>query len=122
MITEEVKNDKTGLDTYDYIVNNLDSCKDSMEELTTLLLSVDTNGQYLVSTAMFLNSVDSEGFKSWIERMIAGAIDKDRERKYIGRLLDSIWGPDYRDRSEKLRASDDNFRRIYKRIYPEGKV
>ena len=55
-------------------------------------------------------------------RLIECAIDKDRERRYIGTLLEGIWGPDYQSRAAELRETDDNFRRIYKRIYPQGAV
>ena len=46
--------------------------------------------------------------------------DKDRERVYIGSLLTDIWGPDYMDKASELAAADNNFRRIYKRLYPAG--
>lgn len=52
--------------------------------------------------------------------MVAAAIEKDRERRYIADLLESLYGADYRDRVDQLNASDDNFRRIYKRVYPKG--
>lgn len=117
---EQLKADKTGLETYDYLVNNLESCETNMDFLTENLLRADNNGQYLTSTAIFLNSVDKNKYVIWTDRMIKGAIEKDRERKYIGKLLEAIWGSDYKNNSEALKKSDDNFRRIYKRIYPDS--
>ena len=55
-----------------------------------------------------------------IMRLIAAGIDKDRDRRYIGSLLSAVWGADYEQRAEELSATDNNFRRIYKRIYPRG--
>lgn len=117
---ELLKLDRTGLETYDYIVNNLDGCEENMPFLTENLLRADSNGQFLTSTAIFLNSVDKEQFKIWIDKMVKGAIDKDRERRYIGLLLEALWGPDYSEKSDTLNAADDNFRRIYKRIFPKS--
>lgn len=110
--------DKDGMATYDYIVNNVETCLDSMPELVENLRRVDISGQFLASTARFLCAVDREKFSEWLTPLVEGAIEKDRERRYIGSLLQAIWGPDYMERSEALKAEDDNFRRIYKRIYP----
>ena len=33
-------------------------------------------------------------------------------------MLRQMYGPDYAERSEELSATDDNFRRIYKRLFP----
>ena len=57
-----------------------------------------------------------------VGRLIAAAIEKDRERAYIGQLLPDIWGADYADRVDELNAADDNFRRVYKRIYPKNSL
>lgn len=110
--------DKDGMATYDYIVNNVETCLDSMPDLVENLRRVDISGQFLASTARFLCAVDREKFSEWLTPLVEGAIEKDRERRYIGSLLQAIWGPDYMERSEALKAEDDNFRRIYKRIYP----
>lgn len=104
--------------TYDYIVNNVDSCIDSMPELVGNLKRVDISGQFLASTARFLCAVDRDKFSEWLTPLIEGAIEKDRERRYIGSLLQAIWGADYMERAEELRSKDDSFRRIFKRIYP----
>lgn len=110
-------NDADGMATYDYLVNHVPGCIDEMDYLTDNLLKADTTGQYLASSARFLSSVDSVSFQPWISRLIEGAIEKDRERRYIGSLLEAIWGADYEQRAEEIKAVDDNFRRIYKRIY-----
>ncbi len=110
--------DKDGMATYDYIVNNVDTCIDCMPELYDNLRRVDISGQFLASTARFLCAVDREKFAGWITPLVEGAIEKDRERRYIGSLLQAIWGNDYKERADELKAEDDTFRRIYKRIYP----
>lgn len=111
--------DTDGMATYDYLANHVTDCLRDMDFITDNLLRVDSTGQFLASSARFLSSVDREVFSPWIGRLIEGAIEKDRERRYIGSLLEAIWGADYLDRVEELRKHDDNFRRIYKRIYPE---
>lgn len=120
-MSENIKNlngDQDGMETYDYIVNNVETCIDSMPELVDNLRRADISGQFLASTARFLCAVDREKFSEWIQPLVEGAIEKDRERRYIGALLQAIWGADYEERAEELKASDDTFRRIYKRVYP----
>lgn len=112
--------DADGMATYEYIVNNVDSCLDDMPELTENLRRVDLSGQFLASTARFLAAIDRQKFQDPIRLLIEAAIEKDRERRYISSLLEAIWGKDYHDRVDELREQDDNFRRIYKRIYPTG--
>lgn len=114
---KELDRDADGLATYDYLVNHVADCISDMDYLTDNLLSKDATGQFLASSARFLSSVNAEMFSKWIGRLIEGAILKDRERRYIGSLLESIWGPDYAERADELNRTDDNFRRIYKRIY-----
>ena len=115
---KSLSGDKDGMATYDYIVNNVDTCIDSMPELYDNLRRADISGQFLASTARFLCAVDREKFAGWITPLVEGAIEKDRERRYIGSLLQDKWGADYKERAEELKAIDDTFRRIYKRIYP----
>ncbi|MBD5309405.1 MAG: hypothetical protein K2M63_01850 [Muribaculaceae bacterium] len=117
-IEKILENDENGMSTYEYIVNNVDTCSEDLPVLIENLKKVDRTGQFLSSTARFLNAVDSEGFASYLSPLLEGAIEKDRERRYIGSLLQAIWGDDYMERAAELRLSDDNFRRIYKRIYP----
>ena len=120
---DEIKDllkDPNGMMTYEYIVNNVETCADSLPILIDNLKRVDSTGQFLASSARFLSAVDKEFFSPFIPALIEGAIDKDRERKYIGSLLEAIWGPDYHDNAEALKTRDDCFRRVYKRIYPRG--
>ncbi len=120
-MSETLKNlsgDCDGMATYDYIVNNVDTCIDSMPELVDNLRRADISGQFLASTARFLCAIDRDKFADWITPLVEGAIEKDRERRYIGSLLQAIWGADYKERAEELKTSDDTFRRIYKRVYP----
>lgn len=118
-IPKNLENDVDGMSTYEYIVNNVDICTQQMDGLVENLKRVDRSGQFLASSARFLHAVDSDRFAEWLPSLIDGAISKDRERRYIGSLLEAIWGADYRERAAELNATDDNFRRIYKRIYPE---
>lgn len=110
--------DTDGMATYDYLANHVADCMDDMDFITDNLLRADSTGQYLASSARFLTSVNREIFNPWIGRLIEGAIEKDRERRYIGSLLEAIWGEDYLQHADELKEKDDNFRRIYKRIYP----
>lgn len=114
--------DQDGLETYEYIANHIDTCCADIEWLVDNMIAVDRNGQFLVSAARYLSAIDRELFAPAINRLVAVAIDKDRERRYIGDLLDSLYGSDYRDRVSELNATDDNFRRIYKRLFPAGTI
>lgn len=117
-ILKNLTGDQDGMATYDYIVNNVDSCIEHMPELVENLRRVDISGQFLASTARFLCAVDREKFGVWLQPLLEGAIEKDRERRYIGSLLQAIWGADYMERAEELKSTDDTFRRIFKRVYP----
>lgn len=119
-ILKNLEKDEDGMATYEYIANNFETCADLMPDLIENLLRVDMTGQFLASSARFLNAVDKETYSPYLPALIEGAISKDRERRYIGSLLKTIWGDDYMERADELRANDDNFRRIFKRIYPEG--
>lgn len=116
---KNLEKDTDGMMTYEYIVNNVGSCCDKMDQLIENLKRVDTSGQFMASSARFLNSIDPDAFSEWIPVLVEGAIAKDRERRYIGSLLEAIWGSDYKENASELMKTDDNFRRIYKRIYPE---
>lgn len=110
--------DPDGLMTYEYIANHIGDCDCIMNELAENMVRVDQNGQFTVSAARYLNAIDAERYAAVISMLIAAAIEKDREHRYIGDLLQSIWGDNYMDRAETLRLTDDNFRRIYKRLFP----
>lgn len=122
MISEETRKslaaDPDGLLTYEYMANHIaDLSADDMDTLARNMIDVDRSGQFVVSAARYLSATDSELFAAPIATLIAAAIDKDRERRYLGDLLQAIYGPDYAARATELSAADDNFRRIYKRLY-----
>lgn len=119
-LKKELSKDPDGLLTYEYIANNIDTCHEIIDDLVENMILVDRNGQFLVSAARYLNAIDREYYAPQISRLIAAAIEKDREHRYIGDLLQGIWGTDYASRVDELNASDDNFRRIYKRLFPSG--
>lgn len=112
--------DPDGLLTYEYIANNIDNCDEEINMLVDNMIRVDLTGQFVVSAARYLAAVDAGAFADAISRLVAAAIEKDREHRYLPDLLTGIYGPDYADRAEELKESDDNFRRIYKRLYPTG--
>lgn len=117
-----LQDDPDGLLTYEYIANHIESVGDDMDFLAENMIAVDRNGQFLVSAARYLAAIDPAAFSEPIARIVAVAIDRDRERRYIGDLLPALYGTDYADRADELARTDDNFRRIYKRIHTEGKI
>lgn len=119
-IKKELESDPDGLISYEYLANNIGMIDSDLEWLTDNLSKVDGNGQFLVSAARYLHAVDATRFASAIDKLVAAAIEKDRERAYIGSLLQSLYGPDYMEHAEELRLTDNNFRRIFKRLYPKG--
>lgn len=118
--TEQLEQE--GMTVYQYIVDNCDTCTGQLSDLIEKMRSVDMSGQFLASTARYLAAIDREKYEPWLGSLIEGAIDRDRERKYIGSLLQAIWGEDYSDRVAELNMTDNNFRRIYKRMHPEANV
>lgn len=110
--------EQEGMAVYEYIVDHAEGEIENMPELIEKLKTVDVSGQFLASTARYLSAIDPGRFALWIPRLIEGAIERDRERRYIGSLLEAIWGEDYREHIDELSAADDNFRRIYKRLHP----
>lgn len=124
-MNDQIKNletDPDGMATYEYIVNNVDSCLPDMDVLVDNLKRVDLTGQFLASSARYLAAIDRDKFNDWLPMLIEGAIEKDRERKYITSLLEAIWGNDYMERADELRTADDIFRRLYKRVFPAGSM
>ena len=110
--------DTDGLATYEYIANHIESCGDDMDFLIDNMARVDHTGQFVISAARYLFAIDSERFAEAISRLVALGIDKDRERRYMGAMMEQFYGADYAARAGELSASDDNFRRIYKRLFP----
>ncbi len=121
-LKKQLEKDENGLLTYEYIANNINKPEFTQEidELVDNIIKVDKTGQFVVSTARYLNAINKEVFAQPIDRLIKAAITVDRDRAYLGILAASIWGDDYKERAQSLVASDDNFRRIYKRLYPIG--
>ena len=117
---QRIKNATDGLPAYEYIANNIDTIDtDTLGVVTDLLMQTDLNGQFCVSAARYLSTIDASRFADTIDKLVKGAIDRDKERRYIGDLLQSLWGKDYAERAQSLISSDDNFRRIYKRVFPD---
>ena len=112
--------DTDGLVSYEYLANHIDSCQDVINDIIENIIRVDKTGQFDASTARYLNAIDKETFAEYISRLIAAAIEKDREHRYLGDLIQGIWGEDYAKHVDELNAKDDNFRRIYKRLFPKG--
>ena len=120
-LKKKLEEDTSGLLTYEYIANNIsNNIDDVIDYLIDNIIRVDKNGQFVVSTARYLNAIDCKKFNEQIDKLIKAAITLDRERVYLPDLAASIWGSDYKERATQLIASDDNFRRIYKRLYPTG--
>ena len=112
-LKKAVGKDPDGLLTYEYIANHIGEIDEVLDELIDNMISVDLNGQFLVSAAHYLHAIDGVRYHGAIERLIAAAIDRDREHRYIGDLLPALWGEDYASHVAELSAADNNFRRIY---------
>lgn len=121
MNTEDIKrlkNDPDGLLSYEYLANNIDFCsREDLDIVIDNIISINTLGQFTASAARYLNAIDPARFAPQISRLIQATIDTDREHRYLATLAAAIYGQDYRSRAEELSASDDNFRRLFKRIY-----
>ncbi len=119
-LSKKLSKDPNGLMTYEYIANNIQTIDDIMPELVDNMILVDKTGQFIVSTARYLNAIDSNRFADSIDRLVKAAIARDREHVYLADLAVSLWGPDFREKAAQLCETDDNFRRIFKRLYPVG--
>ena len=119
-LSKKLSKDPNGLMTYEYIANNIQTIDDIMPELVDNLILIDKTGQFIVSTARYLNAIDSNRFADSIDRLVKAAIARDREHVYLADLAVSLWGPDFREKAAQLCETDDNFRRIFKRLYPVG--
>lgn len=126
-LTEEqlkrLSSDIDGLATYEFIANNIENLtEEEIETLASNMIKVDMSGQFTASAARYLSAINSEMYVSAVRRLVAATIDRDREHRYIADLLPAIWGADYADRADELKASDNNFRRIYKRLFPTSTI
>ncbi len=111
-LMKKLEKDPNGLLTYEYIVNNIGTSDSIMPELVDRIIAVDKTGQFVVSTARYLNAINASKYADEVSRLVKTAIDKDREHVYLGDLVASIWGADYKEHAEELSAKDDNFRRV----------
>lgn len=126
MTPEELKNlhhDPDGLLTYEYLANHIgEATAEDLDAIVENLINVDMNGQFLASAARYLNAINPQAFEPFIRRLVAAAIDKDREHRYLQTLMCALYGDNYKDRAEQLCSLDDNFRRLYKRLCPSGSM
>lgn len=117
-LKNKLSKDPNGLMTYEYIANNINDIDKILPELVNNIILVDKTGQFVVSTARYLHAIDAEKYAKSIDVLVKSAIERDREHVYLGDLIASLWGTDYKDHAKELSQKDDNFRRIYKRLYP----
>lgn len=124
MTKEEIdalkKQDTDGLLIYEYIANNVGTCDNDLPDLAEALRDVDITGQFTASAARFLHAIDADRYDDTVRTLVAATIDRDREHAYLPDLMLSIYGPDYEAKAEELKASDNNFRRMYKRLFPDS--
>ncbi len=110
--------DTEGLVNYEYLANHIDDIDPDIDFIIENLRSVDHTGQFMASAARYLNAIDAARFAEPVRRLVSLTIDRDREHRFIGDLIVSIYGADYAERATELSAADNNFRRMYKRLYP----
>lgn len=110
--------DCDGLANYEYLANNIGRCDDDIPAIIDNMQRVDLTGQYMASAARFLHAIDAEHYADAVRRLVALTIDRDR--RYLGDLMTSIYGEDYAERTPQLIATDNNFRRMYKRLFPDS--
>lgn len=116
---KKLRHDVDGLLSYEYLANHIGECgPEDIDAIIENMARVDLSGQFLASAARYLHAMDPEGYAPAVRALVSQAIDKDREHRYLPDLLQSLYGEDYAMRVEELCASDDNFRRIYKRLFP----
>ncbi|MCM1005065.1 MAG: hypothetical protein NC402_02080 [Prevotella sp.] len=109
-----------GLKAYEFLVDNINGDKQLINKAVCDVIEADNSGQFCASAARFLSAIDADNFLSEIDSLLKSVIEKDREKHYMPALLPTIWGDDYMVHAEELRDSDDNFRRIFKRVHPTG--
>ena len=114
--------DADGLKSYEFIANHIEDGVEDIDKAIDNMVRVDTTGQFLASAARYLNAINPEKFADQIDRLVAATIERDREHRYLADVLQGIYGEDYEARAEELIANDNNFRRIYKRLYPSKAI
>jgi len=118
---KKLKSDPDGLLSYEYLANHMgQSSPDEIDAVIDNMIAVDLSGQFLASAARYLHAIDAAGFAEPVRRLVAATIDKDREHRYLPELMTALYGPDCVADARRLSAADDNFRRIYKRLYPSA--
>ncbi len=115
---KELAADADGLKSYEYIANNIETPLEDIDEVIENMARVDLSGQFLASAARYLHAINPERFARQIQALVTACIDRDREHRYLSDILQGIYGPDYDERADELMATDNNFRRIYKRLFP----
>lgn len=119
---KRLKDDPDGLLTYEYIANNIDTVAADLPELVANIVRVDLSGQFTASAARYLHAIDAAGFAAAITELVTATIAKDREHRYLPGILSGLYGDDYATRADELAATDDNFRRMYKRVFPNPEL
>lgn len=114
--------DTDGLKSYEFIANHIEEEIQDIDEAIDNMCRADLNGQFLASASRYLHAIDPEKFDSQIQKLVAATIERDREHRYLGDLLQGLYGPTYEERAAELIDSDNNFRRIYKRLYPNKPI
>lgn len=114
--------DTDGLAAYEYIANHIEEGLEDIDAVIEYMQQSDSTGQIMASTAKYLHAIDHKKFEKQINALVEATIDKDREHRYLADILNGIYGPDYEERVPELTQTDNNFRRIYKRIYPNTPI
>lgn len=116
---KRLKSDPDGLITYEFLANNIDTCTaDDLAAVVDNMIRVDFNGQFTASAARYLNAIAPDQFRQYIDALTAATIAKDREHRYLAPLATALYGNDLHAVAAQLNGTDNNFRRIYKRLYP----
>lgn len=110
----------SGMSAYESLVNNVGRENELVLRAVNDIIETDTSGQFAASATRFLAAIDPQGYANEIRMLLEAVINKDREKQYLPDLLPAVWGDDYMLHAEELRESDDNFRRIFKRVHPAG--
>ena len=66
--------DTNGLLTYEYIANNMGNIDKDMNALVDNMILKDRTGQFVVSTARYLNAIDRDKYASSIDLLVKAAI------------------------------------------------
>lgn len=121
--TKKLAKDPDGLATYEFLANNIGTLDEAdLDTAVENMTRVDLTGQFLASAARYLHAIDAGAYAEPVRRLVAAAIDRDRNHAYLPDLVTAIYGDDYHSRATVLCQSDDNFRRIFKRLCPSSPI